>query len=257
MKIPIGHIDYHVIDACNLACEFCTHYSNFKGPANIKTLDQCEAEWCQWAQVIHPERLHLIGGEPLLNPQIVEIVQLAFRVWPETTICLYSNGLLLKKHPGLQVSLKGGRYCLGLHYCDDRDTQTEQFVRNFFVDTGVAVDVIDGAQGWLQFYRFDDGKPVPYNDGNPRASWENCIAGQSRCFVLKSGKLWKCPQVAFADRAGVAHWFDGYQPCSVDDDIAAWLAREDESCCSNCPSGRQLTSHGAARMNLRLPVLSR
>lgn len=256
MRHTIGHIDYHVVDACNLACEFCTHYSNFKGPANLKTIEQCKAEWIPWAHVVHPERFHIIGGEPLLNPQIVEIVQLAFRIWSDSTVCLYSNGLMLKKHPGLRTALSGGRYALGLHYCDDRDTQTEQYVRNFFVDAGVAIDIIDGAQGWLQFYQFDEqGKPVPYNDGNQRSSWENCIAGQQRCFVLKDGKLWKCPQVAFADRAGISYWFDGYSSCGVGDDISDWLAKEDELCCSNCPANAQLTDHGAAHMKLRLPVI--
>lgn len=253
--IRIKQIEYHVVDACNLACEFCTHYSNFKGPANLKTLEQCESEWSPWAEVVRPDRFHIVGGEPLLNPQIVEIVRLAFRVWPETTIYLYSNGLLLKKHPGLQSALKGGRYALGLHYCDDRDKQTEKFVRRFFLGTGVAVDVVDGSQGWLQFYQFEDGKPVPYSDGDQRASWECCVAAQQGCLVLRSGSLWKCPQVAFADRAGVSHWFDGYQPCSVNDDIQEWLSREDEHCCSNCPAKPQFTDHGASFMKPRLPIV--
>lgn len=254
MRHPIGHIDYHVVDACNLACEFCTHYSNFKGPANVMSVDDIRKEWGLWSPLINPERVHLIGGEPLLNPSIVEIVRLAFQVWNESTICLYSNGLLLKNHPELKEALRGGRYALGLHYGDHRDAETERFVRNFF-GPDVEVDIVDGSKEWLQFYKFDSGIPVPYSDGNPRESWENCVAGQSRCYVLKSGKLWKCPQVAFADRAGVSHWFDGYQPCFVNDDIQEWLSREDEHCCSNCPAKPQLTDHGASFMKPRLPIV--
>lgn len=254
--IPIKQIEYHVADACNLACEFCTHYSNFKGPANILSPEEIELEWEAWSQRIVPSRVHLIGGEPLLNPNIVDIVRLAFRTWPLSTIYLYSNGLLLKNHPGLRGALKGGRYALGLHYCDDRDKETELFVRNFFLDTGVEVDVVDGAEGWLQFYKFDqDGNPVPYTDNNHRSSWENCVAAQQKCLVLRNGKLWKCPQVAFADRAGIAHWFDGYSPCSIDDDIQAWLSLEDENCCSKCPAQQQFTEHGAAYMRPRLPIV--
>lgn len=253
--IQVNQIEYHVVDACNLSCEFCTHYSNFKGPANFKTVEQCEQEWSVWADRIQLNRFHIIGGEPLLNPDIVKIVQLAFRMWPSTTIYLYSNGLLLKKHPGLRGALKGGRYALGLHYCDERDQATEKFVRSFFMGTGVAVDVINGALGWLQFYKIENGNPVPYSDENQRASWECCVAAQQGCLVLRDGKLWKCPQVAFADRAGVAHWFDGYQACSPNDDIASWLAKEDESCCSRCPSQPQFTKHGSDHMNARLPLV--
>lgn len=254
--ITIRQFDYHVVDACNLACEFCTHYSNFKGPANIMTIDAIEAEWSQWATVIRPERIHIIGGEPLLNPNIVEIVRLAFRLWTDSAICLYSNGLLLKNHPGIRGALRGGRYILGLHYCDDRDRETEKQVRQFFFDSGVEVDVVDGDLGWLQFYKFDvDGKPIPYDDGDPRSSWSNCIAAQQGCLVMRHGRLWKCPQVAFADRAGVSHWFDGYRPCSINDDIQEWLSREDEHCCSNCPAKPQFTDHGASFMKPRLPIV--
>lgn len=252
MRHSIGHIDYHVVDACNLACEFCTHYSNFKGPANIMSVDAIEAEWGKWSNVIRPERIHIIGGEPLLNPNIVEIVRLAFRIWTESEICLYSNGLLLKNHPGIKGALRGGRYVLGLHYCDERDRETEEQVRQFFFDSGVKVDVVDGALGWFQFYKFDtDENPVPYNDGDPRASWSNCIAAQQGCLVMRHGRLWKCPQVAFADRAGVDHWFEGYESCLPSDDVAKWLAKEDEPCCGRCPSTQQFTPHGAGHMKSR------
>lgn len=255
MKQAIGHFDYHVVDACNLACDFCTHYSNFKGPAGIRSPQDIESEWSQWKDVISPERVHLIGGEPLLNPNIVEIVCLAFSTWTEATICLYSNGLLLHKHPGLKGALRGGRYIVGLHYGEQRDAETEMKVRDFF-GPDVSVDVIDGSREWLQFYKFDsEGKPIPYSDGNQRASWECCIAGQQRCYVMKDGRLWKCPQVAFADRAGVDHWFDGYQACYPNDDIAGWLSKEDEACCSRCPSQRQFTKHGSDHMNARLPLV--
>lgn len=254
--IRVKQIEYHVVDACNLACEFCTHYSNFKGPANVKSLEECESEWSVWSKVIKPDRFHIIGGEPLLNKQIVEIVRLAFRLWPETIIYLYSNGLLLKNHPGLRGALKGGRYALGLHYCDERDRKTEEFVRKFFLGSGVSVDVVDGAQGWLQFYEFKNGVPVPYDDKNQRASWECCIAAQQGCLVLRNERLWKCPQVAFADRAGIAHWFDGYESCLPTDDIEKWLAKEDEACCGRCPAKQQFVPHGADHMKPRLPILN-
>lgn len=250
--IEIDKIDYHVADACNLSCEFCTHYSNFRGPANFKTVEQCEGEWAALARRVNVAKFNIIGGEPLLNPEIVDIVLLAFRTWPRATICLYSNGLLLKNHPGLRWALKGGQLILGLHYCDDRDRATEQHARQFFLGTGVPVYVVDGAAGWLQHYKIEDGQPVPYNDGNQRASWENCIAAQQRCFVLKDNRLWKCPQVAFAKRAGIS-WFDDYESCGLDQDIEKWAALEDEPCCRNCPATQQFTPHGSGFMVLRKP----
>lgn len=255
--IEIKQFEYHVVDACNLACEFCSHYSNFKGKANILDPLRIESEWKQWTSRIRPKRVHLIGGEPLLNPNISSIVALAFRCWPDSTICVYSNGLLLKNHPSLRGSLKGGRFVLGLHYCDEEDKATERFVRKFFLDAQVEVEVVDGAQGWLQFYQINsEGKPEPFNHGNRRSSWENCIAAQQRCFVMKNGKLWKCPQVAYSDRAGIANWFADYEACTPDDDIHEWKNREEESCCSNCPATAIAARHGRSFMRHRLPLAS-
>lgn len=256
-KHTIGHIDYHVADACNLACKFCTHYSNFKGPANFVSVDDARNEWRQWSERIKPERVHLIGGEPLLNPNVVELVKLAFEVWTESTICLYSNGLLLNRHPGLKEALSGGRFVLGLHYGDDRDRQTELMVREFF-GCAVHIDIVDGINNWLQFYRIGtNGEPIPFDDGDQRSSWQNCAAAQQRCFVLRDNKLWKCPQVAYADRAGVSHWFEDYRACSPSDDLAEWLQRTDESCCKRCPSRPQSTTHGAKHMQVMVKKLNR
>lgn len=254
--IELKQLEYHVVDGCNLACEFCSHYSNFKGPANILEIDQIEEEWRHWSEKIRPNRLHLIGGEPLLHPKISEIVALAFRVWPLSRICLYSNGLLLKKHPTLRKVLKGGQFALGLHYCDERDQETERNVTNYFLGTGTDVSVIDGSKGWLKFYDFDEaGRPVPYRDNDQRASWENCVAAQQKCFVLRNNYLWKCPQIAYSDRAGVADWFADYLPCSADSDILEWTLKEDEKCCLSCPAAPQPTPHGKDFMRPRLPVI--
>lgn len=243
--VTIGHIDYHLVDSCNLACDFCSHYSNFKGPSNMVSVDQAREEWLRWSKVIRPQRFHLIGGEPLLNPNLVELVRLAFDVWKDSMICLYSNGLLIDRHPELKEALSGGHYLLSLHYGNEKDEQIESNVRRFFQGSNVGIHILVTRKSeWLSFYQFDkDGKLIPYNDGDQRKSWENCIAGQSRCFVLRKDRLWKCPQVAFADRAKIT-WFDDYKSCSIEDDIQEWALREDESCCSNCPASKQVVPHG-------------
>lgn len=255
MPSIISQLEYHVVDACNMACEFCSHYSNFKGPANLLSVEQAKLEWAEWSLKVNPNRFHVIGGEPLLNPKISEIILAAFEIWSTSTIVLYSNGLLIHKHPKLRDALSGGRFALGLHFCDERDSKIEANVREFFSGSNVDIDVIDGSQGWMQFYRFSrDGTPVPYTDDLQRKSWENCVAAQQRCFVLRDNKLWKCPQIAFADRAGI-DWFSGYSPCDLGSDIEKWISLEDEPCCKNCPATKQFTSHGAKFMNSRLPIV--
>lgn len=43
--------------------------------------------------------IDLMGGEPLLHPQIVKIFDITRRILPQTFICLHTNGILLTKSP--------------------------------------------------------------------------------------------------------------------------------------------------------------
>jgi hypothetical protein len=254
--IEIDHIDYHLADSCNLSCEYCSHYSNFKGPANTVTVEQAEKEWGIWSKLIQPKRIHLIGGEPLLNPHLCDLVMLARSIWNKSLICVYSNGILIDKHPDLKVVLDGGLFFLSLHHRNDVDNQVKSKVMSYFDNSNVGLHIlVNTTSDWYSFYQIDQlGNLKPYTDGDQRSSWLNCVAGQSRCYILRDSKLWKCAQVAYADRAGIT-WFKGYQPCGPEDDIQAWAQLEDEACCANCPATKQLQAHGAEYMKRRLPII--
>lgn len=257
--VEIDHIDYHVADSCNLACEFCTHYSNFKGSTNIVTPDVAVKDWGVWPKIIKLNKFIIIGGEPLLNPHLTEIIILAKQTWIGSRILLYSNGMLLDKHPNLRHVLDGGKFCLGLHHRNEKDDEIQNNVFRYFEGSNVEIDVINSRfhnTDWYAYYKInEDGSYSPYTDNNQRKSWESCVAGSLRCYVLKDNMLWKCPQIAFADRAGIT-WFNDYKPCKPTDDIAAWAKLEDESCCSNCPAGIIKVNHGIDTMKRRLPVIN-
>jgi organic radical activating enzyme len=255
--IEIDHIDYHLADSCNLACEYCSHYSNFTGPSNFTSLEQAEEEWTTWSKIIQPKRIHLIGGEPMLNPHLCDLVMLARSIWEKSTICIYSNGILIDRHPELKVVLDGGLFFLSLHHRNSIDEQIKNKIETYFKNSNVELHIIvSNNTEWYSFYQItDSGELKPYDNNDQRKSWKNCIAGQSRCYVLRNNMLWKCAQIAFSNRAGIT-WFNDYQPCKPNDDIAAWVKLEDEPCCSNCPSTRQLQKHGSEYMKRRLPVIN-
>ena len=254
MPVLINQLEYHVVDACNLACEYCSHYSNFKGPANIVSVEQATEEWSTWAELVTPKTFHIIGGEPLLNKNILSIIEVSFKIWKGSQIRLYSNGILIDNFPELGDVLAGGSFFLGLHYGDHRDKEIEAKVRSYFKPYNVKVSIVNGSLGWVKTYDIKEGTPQPFNHNNQRASWENCIAAKQRCFVLKNNQLWKCPQIAYADRPNI-QWFNSYNTCKPTDNISEWASLEDEECCKNCPAIMIYTPHGAEHMNRRLPII--
>jgi hypothetical protein len=228
-------LDYHIADECNLSCAYCNHYSNFHRSKTLKTLEQATAEWSDWSSQIIPEELMLLGGEPTVNPELPEIIEAAKEFWPFSRINLFSNGFKLKSHPGLASALVGCRLILSMHRGPENETRNRRIGRGF-ASMGIDVELRDVNSNWRRFYQVDEnGKEMPFSDDQQRKSWETCAS--KKCHVLKDGKLYKCPQTAFAADAGIDfEHFKTYDACSPGDDIEAWLAREDEPCCSHCPA---------------------
>ena len=87
-----------VTDACNLACEGC--YRPHED--NHKTLDEIAEELAVFRSHRKSDCMSLAGGDPLVHPQIVEIVRMVREGgWKPI---LNTNGLALG--PGLLAQLK-------------------------------------------------------------------------------------------------------------------------------------------------------
>lgn len=277
-KIIIPKLDIHAADACNLHCEQCDHYSNygFKGTLSVEDF----VVWCEpWSQKIIPQAFHILGGEPLINDRIGDIVKEARRIWTDSEIILWSNGLLAHKHPSLPKILKDNnvRIQISNHSTANSETYDKKFAESVEVlkqwfeqeevpitiqfNSGMHVDfarqgdkylmiphnVNTGPEGtlWEKFYHGYGKDMKPFNDGNPRLSWENCTA---KCPQLYNGRIHKCAPLTYLplmnDRYKLSsEWgtylqYKGLSPESTMEEIEAFFNLEDEVYCGMCPSKR-------------------
>src|SRR5204863_7257316 len=79
----------YVTDQCNLDCAYCTEYDNSQPHPSLDDLQR-------WLRKIHKlgvVRVALVGGEPLMHPEIVEVVRYAHELGLATS--LTTNGFLL------------------------------------------------------------------------------------------------------------------------------------------------------------------
>jgi len=85
-------LEIDVVYGCNIKCPQCSHCSQFqRGYLPVNEF----AEWSEaWAKRIRPYIFIVIGGEPLLHPNIVEIIAEAKRIWYDSKVGLYTNGSL-------------------------------------------------------------------------------------------------------------------------------------------------------------------
>lgn len=101
--ILVNNVDIHVINSCNLKCFGCNHLADFGygGPFTANEL----LEWIKpWEDRLYFKRISLMGGEPLLNPQLKEIC-IGYRKHfsPEKTkLRIITNGIQIVKCPWLK-----------------------------------------------------------------------------------------------------------------------------------------------------------
>lgn len=255
MKIyTIPHLELHVTHTCNFTCEGCSHYSNH-GHSGTLSLEECE-EWLDvWGKRIQPKLFTILGGEPTLNKNLTQIVYMVRMQWPnfdETEIDLVSNASFLHMHPSLPEALVATDTALAISIHNKTDINYVRKFKNGYnlakkwnKEYGVRVEFWNFTNDyWVPQYKGYGNKMMPYEDNNPRKSWEKCIS--KKAMQLHEGKLWKCPGLAYLPMQAKKYNLDPkwdpylkYKPLSPDcseDELVEFLNREDESFCSMCPA---------------------
>ena len=107
-KIIIPHLEWHISHACNLTCESCVHFTNHNHQ-EIVSIEKLKEWYSLWNKRISPQNIVLLGGEPLLHKDLVDIIYLTREMWtqpPNGNYWITTNGLLLENHPRLPIALR-------------------------------------------------------------------------------------------------------------------------------------------------------
>lgn len=257
----IEALEIHLVHACNLSCESCSHYSD-QGHDGIVSLEDADRWMKLWNRRVSPKRFSLLGGEPTIHPRLAEFVALSRSNWPEAELQLVTNGFLLHRHPDLPAVLANdpnASIALSIHHSAPPYRRKLMPVLALLVDWtrrfGIRVESRPSHTNWTRRYRGAGAAMQPFTDAQPRRSWENCPA--RTCKQLFEGKIWKCPATAYLPLQHAKYGLDAawrpylaYQPLSPacsDEELEAFLAREDEACCAMCPAAPE-------RFDMPLPL---
>lgn len=252
MPIDVYNLQLHVAHACNLSCDYCTHYSNH-GHKGIVSLEEAEAWLDGWKHRLRPNEFVLLGGEPTVHPRLPEFVTLSRRAFPDAEIRLITNGFFLERHPDLPRVLEEiGNALLVVSIHHDSPEYLEKIepslglARRWQDEYDVRVEIRHSDREWMRLYRGAGAGMEPFDDGDPRRSWKNCVT--RHCTQLFEGRLWKCPPLAYlklqkaryGERFSSA-WdpylkYEGLPPSASDAELAEFLARKAEPWCAMCPA---------------------
>jgi organic radical activating enzyme len=89
-------LEINVVHHCNLVCRGCSHLSPHL-PKYFISPDKLQFELSDLSRSCRPESVHLIGGEPLLHPNLDKIIEVVRNSGITKKIRIVTNGLLLPK----------------------------------------------------------------------------------------------------------------------------------------------------------------
>lgn len=174
----INYIETHIVDHCNLRCKGCSHFSGL-APEQFKSLNVFHKEMAQLARVTDVHTIRLMGGEPLLHPQVVDFCEITRSLFPNSEIVLVSNGILLPILSDEQIN-----------------RLNEHNIALCMSDYGLKLD-------WNQINKFNihyfHGKQQMYNisldlEGkqDPINAFVNCDLVHGGWYFFKDGRLYQC-----------------------------------------------------------------
>ena len=91
MKLVLPFLETMLTQACNLSCTGCTNYSDLRYSGYVKWADG-KRDLEQWLDRIDIPDFGLMGGEPLMNPEVNELFLLA-AIFSYGPLPLFGHGL--------------------------------------------------------------------------------------------------------------------------------------------------------------------
>lgn len=181
--------EFHLTDHCNLNCKRCAHFAPVAKPRYASMDEVIEA--MKIIQLVLPGHVNILGGEPLLHPDIDEILEYMGSNMPEgIRATLVTNGILLDQMSDAfwdivkrgKINVRITVYPAKIDYQKIVDLTKAKGVRLLGLQTPA-----------LRFYAVElseDGR----ND--PEYAYASCRA---RCVQIRDGRLYPCPYSAYIE----------------------------------------------------------
>lgn len=133
-KISLGRIEFYVTNVCNLTCTHCNRFNNYKFKGFQRWSDY-EQTYNEWGNLVDINHVSILGGEPLLNPDIINWCAGLKKSFNVTDVEILTNGHRLNYVPGLYEAACKTRilFWVTLHHINEKDFifgEVEKFLKH-------------------------------------------------------------------------------------------------------------------------------
>lgn len=91
----LNYIELHAVDHCNLNCKGCSHFCPLINDKIFYDPSLIGMDFQALSRRINILNIRILGGEPLLHPELPDIFKLVRKAYPNAYIYVVTNGILI------------------------------------------------------------------------------------------------------------------------------------------------------------------
>ncbi|MEY7971418.1 radical SAM protein [Saccharomonospora xinjiangensis] len=187
---------------CNMRCRSCAHLSPLFRRENADP-DEVHEQLSLLAHSYHASYAKIMGGEPLLHPEILALIAAVRSSGVADTILVATNGTLLHRAP-VEFWAAADAVELSLYPSRMPDDDTLQRFRELAVAHEVDLLINHYDHFRATYSEHADGSPSVVQD-----VYDTCkLAHYWHSHTVIDGWFYRCPQSVFMPRQGVAGGWD-------------------------------------------------
>lgn len=199
MSAAIDRIEYSITDQCNLNCAYCCHYAPI-AKRYFVDLSQFTRDIFRLSVLTNSGRqlgtLGILGGEPLLHPDFIEICAVAREYLPYSRIRVTTNGLLLNKLSKQDLCILR-RFDIEILISKYRAEDDFDAMDKLLTEYGIVHKFCSNNElvTFTKFELDEEGKQDAEETHKQCDMWQ----GYYTCHELRNGMLYPCSQIARVD----------------------------------------------------------
>lgn len=191
-KPIVYHLETHAADGCNLNCKGCLHFSNLHGKEEFPDFDEVLTTVSIMNRNCEIFQFRVLGGEPLLNPELGEFLRELRIILPYSDLAVISNGILIPKmSESLLKLMSENQIGFNLTLYPPTIKMKEDIYRTLD-NAGVSYGSHEAKTD--RFERFMLLNPTDSTD----KAYEYCVP--RGILTIKGKNLYRCPLEAYIDR---------------------------------------------------------
>ena len=182
-KLTRLSVEYSLTEHCNISCHACAHASPLLAK-KFADLSDFTRDFEALAEVFHSRELRIVGGEPLLHPELLAFLREGRRIGIADTIVVCTNGVLLHRVPDDSgADRQAACQRLSRRQAAPRRRGLRTPVRTHDVELGI--EQFRTFDQTLISKRIDDHRLV-------KAIYRACHTA-TECHTVHGGRFYKCP----------------------------------------------------------------